>query len=195
VAVTAPTRWHDRWACGLAAILVAWVCMASAAEIDPLATRIGFTLKTRWGQTLQGRFPEPRGEVAELPDGRHQVRLQLPARAVEIVDHAAYTRLTRGNGFFDVDAYPVVEFESDAYAPELLRTGGALAGTLTIRDVHRREVFTIEPSACARPAYDCDVVARGTIHRTDYGMDRWDFALSEKVRFSLRVRVRNGNGA
>ena len=172
-----------------------WIGFTVAAEIDPLATRIGFTLKTRWGQSLQGRVPGAHGEVAELPDGRHQVRLQLPARSVEIVNHAAYTRLTRGNGFFDVDTYPVVEFESDAYAPELLRTGGELTGTLTIRDVRRREVFTIAPSDCARPAYDCDVVASGTIHRTEYGMDRWDFALSEKVRFSLRVRVRSGGGA
>jgi polyisoprenoid-binding protein YceI len=168
--------------------------LAAAAQIDPVATHIGFTLKTRWGQSLQGRFPQAHGEVAELADGRHQVRLQLPARAVEIVDHASYTRLTRGSGFFDVDAFPQVEFVSEAYPPELLRSGGALAGTLTIRNVRHREVFTISPSACTRPARDCDVVASGSIHRGDYGMDRWNFALSERVLFLLRVRVRDESG-
>jgi polyisoprenoid-binding protein YceI len=191
-----PVRRAGRWTCGLAAIVVGCVgALATAADIDPVASQIGFTLKTRWGQSLQGRFPDAHGEVAELADGRHQVRLQLPAGTVEIVDHAAYTRLTRGSGFFDVDAYPLVEFVSDAYSPELLRSGGPLAGTLTIRNVRRREVFTIEPAACARPARDCDVVASGSIHRSNYGMDRWDFALSEKVRFFLRVRVREGRGA
>jgi len=165
--------------------------IASAADIDPVASHIGFTLKTRWGQSLEGRFPDARGEVVELPDGRHQVRLQLTTRSVEIVNHASYTRLTRGSGFFDVAQYPLVEFVSDVYSPELLRRGGPLSGTLTIRNVHRREVFTITPTVCAQPAHACDVVASGSIHRSDYGMDRWNFALSDKVRFSLRVRVRD----
>lgn len=168
---------------------------ASGADIDPVASHIGFTLRTRWGQVLEGRFPDARGEVAELPDGRHQVRLQLSARSVEIVDHASYTRLTRGGGFFDVARFPLVEFVSDMYSPELLRSGGRLSGTLTIRNVQHREVFTISPAACAQPARGCDVVASGSIHRGDYGMDRWNFALSDKVRFLLRVRVREPAGS
>lgn len=191
--MTARVRGRGRWICGLLALLALVSAVATAADIDPTATRIGFTLRTRWGQVLQGRFPDARGEVAELADGRHQVRLELPARAVEIVGHASYTRMTRGAGFFDVADYPTVAFASDAYAPALLRSGGPLSGTLTIRNVSHREVFTIQPSGCERPAYECDVVASGSIHRGDYGMDRWDFALSDKVVFSLRVRVRSGS--
>lgn len=175
---------------GVAVIGLA-IGLASAAEIDPAGSHVGFVLRTRWGQSLQGRFPDARGEVAELPDGRHQVRLRLAARSVEILGHASYTRITRGVGFFDVERYPVVEFVSDPYTPQLLHEGGALAGTVTIRDVHHREVFTIDPAACQEPARTCDVVASGSIHRSDYGMDRWNFALSDKVRFSLRVRVRD----
>lgn len=178
---------------GRAAIAVALtLCatLAGAARIDPVASHIGFTLKTRWGQSLEGRFPDASGEVAELSDGRHQVRLKLAARTVEILDHAAYTRLTRGDGFFDAADYPWVQFVSDAYSPDLLRSGGALPGVLTIRNVHRREVFTISPARCVQPARACDVVASGVIRRQDYGVDRWNFALSDKVRFLLRVRVR-----
>jgi len=184
-----------RWTCGLVAVAMLAAGIASAADIDPVASHIGFTLKTRWGQSLEGRFPDARGEVVELPDGRHQVRLQLTTRSVEIVNHASYTRLTRGSGFFDVAQYPLVEFVSDVYSPELLRRGGPLSGTLTIRNVHRREVFTITPTVCAQPAHACDVVASGSIHRGDYGMDRWNFALSDKVRFLLRVRVRESAGS
>ncbi len=177
------------------ALLVLVATLAAAAEIDPVASHIGFTLKTRWGQALVGRFPDYRGEVAELGGDRHRVQLQLSAATVEIVDHATYTRFTRGEGFFDAAHYPHVDFVSDAYPPELLRDGGPLPGTLTIHGVRHREVFTISPATCARPASDCDVVASGSIRRSDYGIDRWNFALSDRVRFSLRVRIRGGNGS
>jgi polyisoprenoid-binding protein YceI len=178
-----------------ASVLLLAASLACATELDPVASQIGFTLRTRWGQSLQGRFPEARGEVAELADGRHQVRLQLSTRSVEILGHPSYTRLTRGDGFFDAERYPQVDFVSEAYPPQLLRSGGALPGVLTIRDVRHREVFIISPATCARPARDCDVVASGSIHRSNYGMDRWKFAVSENVGFSLRMRVRRDGGA
>ena len=169
--------------------------LARAADIDPATSQIGFRLTTRWGQTLQGRFPDSGGVVDELADGRHQVRLRLSTRSVEIVGHSSYTRMARGHGFFDADDYPQIEFVSDPYAPELLRHGGALPGLLSIRDVRRREVFTIEPAACEAPARECDVIGSGTIHRGDYGLGRWGFALADRVRFLLRVRVRGDAGA
>ena len=172
--------------CGVGAVL--------ATEIDPVTSKIGFTLTTRWGQSLLGHFPDPRGDITELPDGRHRVHLELATGTVEIVGHPSYTRFTRGSGFFDAADYPRVDFLSDAYDPALLKKGGALTGMLTIRNVRRREMFTISPAACATPARDCDVVATGTIHRGDYGMGHWNVALSDQVRFALRVRVRRPGG-
>ena len=168
---------------------------SASSTIDPATSQIGFTLTTRWGQTLQGRFPHYEGEVAGIGDGRHQVRLRLSTHDVEIVGHSTYTRLTRGSGFFDAEHYPQVEFVSDAYPAALLRSGGRLTGTLNIRGIRRHEVFVVSPATCAQPARDCDVVATGTIDRADYGMGRWDFALSSEVRFNLRVRVRGEDGA
>lgn len=163
---------------------------AHATEIDTEYTRIGFVLKTRWGQVLQGRFPRYSGRIETLDDGRYRVRLRMLAKDVEIVGHPNYTGMTRGRGFFEADRFPEMEFVSEPYASPLVADGGKLAGQLTIRDVTRRETFTIEPSACARPAYDCDVVASGSVRRTDYGVDRWVFAVSDSVRFTLRLRVR-----
>lgn len=172
--------------CALAAASLA----AHAADIDPQHTQIGFTLKTRWGQTLQGRFPRYSGDIESLDDGRERVRLRLSSKDVEIVGHPSYTDMTRGRGFFEADRFPEVEFVSEPYAPALVADGGKLAGQLTIRDVTRRETFTIQPSACARPAVDCDVVASGSVRRADYGVDRWVLAVSDSVRFTLRLRVR-----
>ena len=99
--MTRISRSSPRFRVWPASVLLLAAALACATALDPVASKIGFTLKTRWGQVLHGRFPEARGEVAELGDGRHQVRLQLSARSVEILGHPSYTRLTRGEGFFD----------------------------------------------------------------------------------------------
>lgn len=180
----------------LAGWVVALACGAAcAAAIDPASSHIGFSLKTRWGQTLEGHFPRYAGEVATLDDGRHQVRLRLSARDVEILGNPTYTRITRGRGFFEAERYPVVEFVSEPYPPALTRDGGALGGLLTIRGVRHHETFTVAPATCARAAVECDVVASGAIDRNDYGVSRWGLVLSNKVVFHLRVRVRGEGGA
>lgn len=177
----------------LAALFVlALAAQARAAAIDDAASEIGFTLKTRWGQPLEGRFPVYRGEISTLDDGRRRVRLVLSAADIEIVGHKSYTRLTRGKGFFDAERFPEVSFLSDPYAPGLPVTGGPLGGVLTIRGVQHREEFELAPATCADPGLGCDVVASGTVQRSHYGVDRWSFALSDSVRFSLRIRTRDG---
>lgn len=175
----------------IAAFLAVAVLLAPvrAAEIDPTASSVGFTLKTRWGRTLVGHFPRYQGEVAELPDGLHQVRLRLSAADVEIEGSTTFTRLTRGEGFFEADRFPWVEFVSDPYSAALTRHGGRLGGVLTIRGVQRRETFVLSPASCEHPGVECDITARGSVYRDRYGMGRWGFALSDRVVFSLRVRT------
>lgn len=158
--------------------------------IDTGASHVGFTLRTRWGQALEGRFPEYRGVVVAMPGGGQQVRMVLHAPSVEIVGHARYTRITRGEGFFHVQRWPEVELQSDPFQPEFLHAGGELSGIVGIRGVRREEVFTIAPAACERPLLDCPVVAEGEVSRSDYGMDRWGIALGDRVRFQLRLWAR-----
>ncbi|UNK42714.1 YceI family protein [Luteimonas sp. S4-F44] len=175
----------------LAAVAVA-PAMANetrALVLDTARSDIGFQLRTRWGQQLEGRFDAWRGEIVVLPDGRHQVRLTLPTGGVEIVGSRSYTRITRGAGFFDVERHPEVRFVSDPYPPTLAREGGAMTGVLSIRGIAQRETFRIAPAECARPAVDCDVVGEGDVRRSRYAMDRWGYALSDQVRFTLRIRA------
>ena len=182
-----------RWgACWLALLAAGPAPAAKPVEIDTAQSRIGFTLKTRWGQSLDGRFPQWRGEIVPAGD-RRQVRLKLPTADVEILGHPQYSKITRGKGFFDADHHPYVEFVSDPYDEALLREGGLLGGALTIRGVRRREVFTLQPATCKRPAVDCDVVASGIVYRADYAMDRWGFALADRVVFDLHIRTRGTN--
>lgn len=157
--------------------------------LDP-ASQFEFRLHTRWGRTLEGRFPLVEGEVVALVDGRRQVRFRIDARAIEIVDYPRYTEITRSPRFFDVARYPLIEFVSDPYSAQLPHAGGALDGELRMHGVRRRERFLLEPSTCQRPGYDCDIVAVGSVRRSDYDLDRWTLALREQVRFALRVRWR-----
>ena len=160
-----------------------------ATTIDP-GSRVEFTLHTRWGQTLHGRFPAVAGRIEQGADGRRRVRIVLDATVVDIDDHPRYTRFARGPSFFDVARHPTVEFVSEPYPERLLHKGGDLTGELFLHGVRRRERFVIGPSRCARPGLDCDIVAFGTVQRSDYGVDGWKIALREPVRFALRVRTR-----
>lgn len=174
-----------------------WLLLAlalGAVEIDP-ASRIAFTLQTRWGQTLQGRFPRVEGRIEVEADGRQRTRFRLDARAVEILGSARYTSFARGPRFFDVARHPQVEFVSDPYPPHLLHEGGVLDGELRLHGITRRERFVLAPSACTRPGLGCDIVAHGTVQRSDYGLDGWKLALREPVTFDLRMRVQAGEAA
>lgn len=187
-----PRRRSPAWSVGMAllALVSTTASLAAlAAEIDAATSHVGFSLQTRWGQQLEGRFPSVRGMVDDLGDGRHRVRLILSTLDVEIVGHPGYTRFTRGSGFFDAAHWPQAEFLSDPYSPELLRDGGNLGGILRMRGVQHHEIFVVLPATCARPGHDCDVVASGHVQRSDYGMGRWGIAVGDDVRFSLRMRM------
>ena len=178
----------------LGGLLMLLLGAASAAapdlQIDPVHTRVGFSLNTRWGQTLDGRFPQYEGEIVPLAGGRRRVQLRLAAGAVEIEDSPRYSRFARGSRFFDAERHPQIEFVSEPYDETLLRDGGELGGRLTIRGVTRREVFTIAPSGCAHPGRDCDVVARGSVRRENYGINGFGLAIHNRVYFLLNLRVR-----
>jgi len=188
VAVTAYFRGPRRLiSCAL--LLCALPLGSAAQPFDAEHSRFGFELRTRWGQRVEGDFPRYEGEVTELPDGRHQVRIRLATAEVEVEGPPRYTRFARGERFFDAPRHPWVEFQSDPYSPALLQGGGRLRGTLSMHGVSRIETFVLAPSTCARPARDCDVLAYGSVSRTDYGLDGWRFVILDRVQFNLRVRL------
>ncbi|MGQ4660844.1 YceI family protein [Lysobacter sp. F6437] len=158
---------------------------------DPVHTRFGFELRTRWGQRVDGRFPNHDGALEILPDGRHQVRIRLMTAAVEVEGSERYAELARGERFFDAANYPVIEFVSEPHPAELAHDGGKLRGRLSMHGVSRIETFVVAPATCARPGRDCDVVASGSVDRDDYGLDHWRLALTDKVSFDMRVRLQD----
>ena len=163
---------------------------AGELRFDMTRSEFGFELDTRWGQQLVGRFPRFDGKVTALADGSQQVQLRMYTGDVEIVDHPRYTKWARGERFFAADAWPTVVFVSRPYDPAVVRTGGPLAGSLSIRGVTRPETLTVQQAACERAGLDCDVVVTGTIRRSNYGMDAFGLAMGDQVVFVLRTRLR-----
>ena len=142
-------------------------------------------------QVLDGVFRHYEGSVEHLPDGRQQVRLRMYTRDVEIVGHPRYSEWARSEQFFDADRYPVVTFTSRPYDPLLLYDGGKLEGELSIKGISRPRSLEVAPATCPRPAVGCDVVATGAVRRSDYDMDDWMLAVSDRVVFVLRARIRS----
>ena len=183
----------------IATVLLAGVGIGVAAAatpgvisvVEPAASRFEFSLQTRWGQSLSGKFPDSEGDVTALPDGRRQVRLKLSTRTLEIVDHPRYTRFARGPRFFDAERFPDVTFLSDPSPLALLHTGGELHGRLRMHGIERRERFVLAPATCQAPGRECAIVAQGAVRRSDYDLDGWSMAMRDEVRFSLHVRLRD----
>ena len=157
--------------------------------LDTRRSRIGFDVRTRIGQRIEGNFPHFEGRIEVLSDGRHQVHLKMYTRSVEIPGKDRYTGWMRGADFFDAQRHPAVEFDSLPYDPDTVARGGDIQGRLMLRGVSHPEVLRVERAVCDRPGYDCDVVSRGTILRGRYGMDNWQLALSDRVTFVLRARL------
>jgi polyisoprenoid-binding protein YceI len=161
---------------------------AGNTRLDPAHSRFGFELRTRWGQHIEGNFPDYEGSVTTLDDGRRQVRIRLASGTVQVSGPPRYARFASGPNFLDAARHPWVEFTSEPYEGELLRSGGRLRGTLNLHGVSHAETFSLQAATCARPAYDCDIVASGRVNRVDYGLETWRWAVQDEVRFTLRVR-------
>lgn len=160
---------------------------AGAQAFDPMRSRIEFDLRTRWGQPVRGHFPRFEGAIDTLPDGRRQVRMRLSAADVVVSGSERYTRLARGPQLFDAARHPWIEFVSVPAPAGIAASGGTLDGELRLRGVQRRERFVLAPATCARPGHDCPVIASGKVSRDDYGLDGWQWALADRVRFRLHV--------
>lgn len=181
----APRAWRALLATGCAAL---WPLLAHALPTDTLFGEGRFELHTRWGQVVDGRFPDARGSVEILPDGRHRVRIRIDARKIELDDHPRYTTITRGPGFFDAANHPWIEFVSEPYAEAVVVDGGIVPGELTIRGVSRPIRFVLAPRACDANG-SCLSVASGEVSRATYGMDRWRMLMEDRVGFELRMRM------
>ncbi len=174
--------------------LVFVACLARADEatidhvqLDSERSHAEFGVKVLWLLTVHGHFGKVSGDV-DVDRFRNfaSVHARIDANAVEM-NTKSYTEWVKSDEFFDVAQYPEIRFVSESFPLQRLRHGGELSGTLTIRGTDQPATFDVEPSACDHPAYDCPIVATGSIRRSTFGMHSRRGALGDKVDLRFEV--------
>ena len=174
-------------AMGLLIAAAAPACRA-ADGIDDARSEARFVLRGAFGRRLEGRFAQMQAGLQPQGDGHWRATVWLPTGGAELSDHPRYTRIMRGDMFFDSARHPGIRFVSEPFDAGLLARGGALAGQLSMRGVTRRAVLQLSPSDCRPPRLDgCRVDAHGSVQRSDFGMDRLRGLVGDEVEFQLRI--------
>ena len=166
--------------------------------LDSKRSTAEFEVKVLWLIGVHGRFGQVVGTITV---DRERASVVADARidvgTITMRNHT-YEDWVKSAEFFDAAKFPQIHFVSDAVPQDRLRSGGQVAGTLTVRGIDRRIVLDVEPSACPDAvARSCAVEASGSIQRSDFGMRSRRGTLSDKVElgFSIYLAPDGGNGA
>ncbi|HET7064563.1 MAG TPA: YceI family protein [Rudaea sp.] len=166
--------------------------------LDPVRSTAEFEVKVLWLIGVHGRFGKVHGTIAV---DREHASVVADARidvGTITMRTRSYEEWVKSAEFFDAAKFPQIHFVSEAFPQDRLRSGGEIAGTLTVRDVNRHIVLEVEPSDCPDAvARRCAVEASGRIHRSDFGMRSRRGTLSDNVelRFSILLAPNGGNEA
>lgn len=180
------------WLCGLIACVDARASLSAQNEtllLDEARSSATFSVKVLWMVDVEGQFGGVRGKV-EIDHFRSRavVDAQIDANAVTMRRQGA-ENWVKSEEFFNVATYPEVHFVSAAFPLSTLVTGGELPGTLTLRGIANPIVFTLLPSSCALPGFDCPLEAVGTLKRGNFGMRSRKGTLADRVELRLNIRV------
>jgi polyisoprenoid-binding protein YceI len=155
--------------------------------LDSQRSQATFAVKVMWLLPVHGRFGKVHGRVdVDRFRSVATVEARIHAGAVEM-GNQSYEDWVKSPEFFDVARHPEIGFVSEPFPLQRLHKGGHLSGTLTIRGVARPETFDLAPAECDKPAYDCPIVVKGSIRRSDFGMHSRRGTLSDKVDLHFEV--------
>jgi polyisoprenoid-binding protein YceI len=158
-------------------------------RIDTSRSDAAFSLRVALIRRLHGRFDYFEGFVERAEQRRtFSVDIRLAVLSLQM-DNAAHARWAASGEFFDAERHPWIRFHAVDVPDRVLRDGGALPGSLTLRGVTRPVEFALAPAECARPGIDCDVVADGEVQRSEFGMTTKRLVVADKVRLAFRFRL------
>lgn len=166
-----------------------------AWRIDPVLSEAGFGVRVLLLRKIHGDFHPIEGFVYRDPEtGLADVEVRIDARRLRMKnpDHAEWARSPE---FFDAQRHPEIRFASAPFPLDLLREGGPLYGTLTLRGVSAGVRLELLSAECDRPGFDCPVRAVGDVERSEFGMTARRYAVSDKVYLNFAIRVADTGGA
>ena len=161
--------------------------------LDPARSLAEFEVRVMWLIPVHGRFGTLQGTISiDRFHGSASVDARIDVNAVHMRS-ASNEAWVKSAEFFDATHYPQIQFASDPFPLTRLKSGGRIAGALTIRGATRRARFELTASECPEAvAHACPVEATGTIRRSDFGMRSRRGALSDKVQLGFSVYVLPG---
>ena len=153
---------------------------ASTWNIDPVHSVAEFKVKHMMISNVKGQFPKITGalNLSESDPAQSHVEASIEATSIETRDLQRDAHLKSAD-FFDVEKFPTLSFKSTSIS--LVRDGElAVEGELTIRDVTRKVIFSVEgPTPPAKDPWGntrVAVSATTRISRKDFGLT-WNAAL------------------
>ena len=149
-------------------------------NIDPAHSAAEFKVKHMMISNVKGHFAKVTGTLTldESDLSRSRVEARIEAASLETRDAQRDAHL-KGGDFFDVEKFPSLSFQSTRIS--VVKDGElAVEGDLTIRDVTRKVVFSVEgPTPPAKDPWGntrVGVSATTRISRKDFGLS-WNAAL------------------
>ncbi len=178
---------------GMLASLSSAQCPEPGAErlidFDQSGAAAGFRVSAG-AVPLRGTFQRLRGHLSVSNGGAQAcVRAELDAHSV-VMATKLFGAWARSPEFFDAARYPHLEFQSKPFDPAVLRRGGEIDGTLTLRGRTRRQTLRAEPMRCMRQSSpSCQVQLRGAMLRSAFGMHARRPFVGDRVDLDLRIKA------
>lgn len=161
------------------------------AHIDSVHSYARFAVRMLWVRQVEGRIDKLRGTVSMDDSGHARVSVTINVAQIQM-DKKRYKSMLLSKDFFDATHHPTVHFRSRAFASRLLRDGGEITGTLTMRGVTRAVQFKLLPAECDEsPIIDCLVRVQGMVERSNYGMNAHRFTVADNVQLQLAIRLQH----
>lgn len=162
---------------------------APGLRIDTAHSIAGFSVRAAWVKRIDGRFAHIEGVVRQEADQAWLLEVRVASGSV-LMGRESHEDWARSADFFDTVRHPWIEFRAAGLSKTVLRAGGAIEGVLTLRGISRPVRFELLPAECVRPGIECPVQARGEVDRSQFGMTARRMFVSDKVKLSFDIRLR-----
>ena len=186
--------------CWLAAMLLLATTSAIAKparyELDPVHSRIVFSVGHDGYSHALGTFSRPQGELWFDPDDWRSARLdvRIDMSTLDLGDADFNTRIARRD-YLDTQRHPQARFVSISVEP-ITATTARVHGTLTLRGIDAPVTLQVTLNRLARSAYSlrrtAGFSATATLQRSDFGMTAHAKAVDDNVHLRIEVEALRG---
>lgn len=166
-------------------ILTTATSSAETFQIDPIHTRINFSIKHLVILTAHGNFREFSGSIQADPENRILTKTRATILAASVnTNLEKRDKFLRSKDFLDVDRYPEINFKSK----KITGNGNniTIIGDLTIKEISKEITLTGCFLEISQGKLKASFTATGMITRDDFGLNQ---KTSTKVMLGNEIQI------